>query len=154
MRQREFLSLVGYGVAAWPFVERLNIHAILRGVRGMPTTLLALVGGLVCLFAWTEPSVAQYSERCIYMCRQVRPGDVLGENDCFHHNPACTGTKKDGTPIKFPQPTAKQRAIRAACDADFHRFCQGVRPARGGLRTCLVPRKNQLSPACKKMLAL
>jgi hypothetical protein len=41
--------------------------------------------------------------------------------------------------------------FRAACGEDVHRFCVGVQP--GGLVQCLWPHTDELSAACRDMIA-
>jgi hypothetical protein len=129
---------------------------------------LLLGSALLCLFAWAEPSLAQYSAQCIELCR-MRIGSA-GEtryNACLHKAPICTGQPLDGV-AKGParknpaaprpaQPTAAQRAAvhttdadRAACGADYGKFCRDVVLGGGRGWACLATRKNELSPACKE----
>ncbi|MEO8668862.1 MAG: cysteine rich repeat-containing protein [Bauldia sp.] len=43
---------------------------------------------------------------------------------------------------------------RAACRADVRKFCQAVKPGSGNAAflTCLVERRNDISPACLTVL--
>jgi hypothetical protein len=118
-----------------------------------------LVFALLCLFAWIEPSFAQYSSRCIYFCKYKRPGDLLGWNMCLHNAPVCTGQPFDavarGPASKSAAAFGQVRvtaAQRAACGADVGKFCQDVVPGGGRRWACLAARKSELSPACRQMV--
>ena len=41
-------------------------------------------------------------------------------------------------------------AQRAACQADFSKYCQGVMPGGGRIIACLNKQRDQLSDACRK----
>jgi hypothetical protein len=122
----------------------------------MPAKLLVLGWALLCL-AWVEPSFAQ-SMRCIEFCRNVRGGDrdALGYNMCLHKAPICTGQPFDAVargPAGNPMASGPTAAQRAACGGDVQKFCQGIQRGGGRLWACLATRKNELSPACKEMVA-
>ena len=42
---------------------------------------------------------------------------------------------------------------RGACKADYEKFCAGTTPGGGRVVACLTKQQNQLSDACKKVLA-
>ena len=42
---------------------------------------------------------------------------------------------------------------RGACKADYDKFCAGTTPGGGRVVACLSKQQNQLSDACKKVLA-
>jgi hypothetical protein len=45
--------------------------------------------------------------------------------------------------------TAEQRA---ACQADYNKYCQGTMPGGGRIIACLNKQRDQISDACKKIL--
>jgi hypothetical protein len=45
--------------------------------------------------------------------------------------------------------TAEQRA---ACQADYNKYCQGTMPGGGRIIACLNKQRDQISDACKKVL--
>ena len=42
---------------------------------------------------------------------------------------------------------------RGACKADYDKYCAGMLPGGGRIVACLNKQQNQLSDACKKVLA-
>ena len=42
---------------------------------------------------------------------------------------------------------------RGACKADYDKYCAGTPPGGGRVVACLNKQQNQLSDACKKVLA-
>ncbi|KRQ93711.1 hypothetical protein CQ12_37000 [Bradyrhizobium jicamae] len=42
---------------------------------------------------------------------------------------------------------------RGACKADYDKYCAGTPPGGGRVVACLTKQQNQLSDACKKVLA-
>jgi len=42
---------------------------------------------------------------------------------------------------------------RGACAADYEKFCAGTSPGGGRVVACLTKKQNQLSDACKTVLA-
>jgi hypothetical protein len=42
---------------------------------------------------------------------------------------------------------------RGACAADYDKFCAGTSPGGGRVVACLTKKQNQLSDACKTVLA-
>jgi hypothetical protein len=46
--------------------------------------------------------------------------------------------------------TAEQRA---ACKADYDKFCRGTMPGGGRIIACLVKQNDTLADACKKVVA-
>jgi len=42
---------------------------------------------------------------------------------------------------------------RGACKADYDKFCAGTSPGGGRVVACLTKQQNQLSDACRKVLA-
>ena len=42
---------------------------------------------------------------------------------------------------------------RGACKADYDKYCAGTLPGGGRVVACLNKQQNQLSDACKKVLA-
>lgn len=47
------------------------------------------------------------------------------------------------------QPTPEQRA---ACEADYNRFCLGMIPGQGRIIACLSRQYDQLSESCRKLV--
>jgi len=47
------------------------------------------------------------------------------------------------------QPTPEQRA---ACEADYNKFCLGMIPGGGRIIACLSRQYDQLSESCKKLV--
>jgi Cysteine rich repeat len=43
-------------------------------------------------------------------------------------------------------------AERAACQADFDKFCKGTMPGGGRIIACLNGHRDQISDACKKVV--
>ena len=60
--------------------------------------------------------------------------------------PAAAGAQVVNQPIG---PTPEQRA---ACQADYDRFCLGMIPGDGRIVACLRRQYNELSESCKKLL--
>ena len=48
---------------------------------------------------------------------------------------------------------AQTTAQRGACKADYDKYCAGTPPGGGRVVACLNKQQNQLSDACKKVLA-
>lgn len=46
--------------------------------------------------------------------------------------------------------TAEQRA---ACQADYDKFCKGTLPGGGRIISCLAKQNDKLADACKKVVA-
>lgn len=44
-------------------------------------------------------------------------------------------------------------AQKDACGGDFEKFCKGTTPGGGRIIACLAGHNDQLTPACKKVLA-
>jgi hypothetical protein len=44
-------------------------------------------------------------------------------------------------------------AQKDACGGDFGKFCKGTSPGGGRIIACLASHNDQLTPACKKVLA-
>ena len=42
---------------------------------------------------------------------------------------------------------------RGACKADYDKYCAGTPPGGGRVVACLTKQQNQLSDACRKILA-
>jgi hypothetical protein len=42
---------------------------------------------------------------------------------------------------------------RGACKADYDKYCAGTPPGGGRVVACLTKQQNQLSDACKRVLA-
>lgn len=47
---------------------------------------------------------------------------------------------------------AQTAAERAACQADFEKYCPGVQPGGGRIIECLAEHLNELTPACQKVV--
>jgi hypothetical protein len=47
---------------------------------------------------------------------------------------------------------AQTAAERAACQADFEKFCPGVEPGGGRGEECLAKDLDKLTPECKKVV--
>jgi hypothetical protein len=47
---------------------------------------------------------------------------------------------------------AQTAAERAACQADFEKFCPGVEPGGGRGEECLAKDLDKLTPECKKVI--
>ena len=41
---------------------------------------------------------------------------------------------------------------RAACQADYNKYCKGIMPGGGRIIACLNKQRDQISDACKKVL--
>jgi Cysteine rich repeat len=41
---------------------------------------------------------------------------------------------------------------RAACQADYNKYCKGTMPGGGRIIACLNKQRDQISDACKKVL--
>ena len=48
--------------------------------------------------------------------------------------------------------TAQTAAERAACEADFKKFCTGVEPGGGRGEECLAKQLDKLTPDCKAVI--
>lgn len=48
---------------------------------------------------------------------------------------------------------AQTTDARGACKADYDKYCAGTLPGGGRVVACLTKQQNQLSDACKKVLA-
>jgi hypothetical protein len=48
---------------------------------------------------------------------------------------------------------AQTTDARGACKADYDKYCAGTLPGGGRVVACLNKQQNQLSDACKKVLA-
>jgi hypothetical protein len=154
----------GDPIANWAvvmdLVKQMGQRDLIKRIEGStkPRSSLMLASALLCLFAWAEPSFAQYSAQCVYLCTHVRTGDLLGFNMCFHNAPVCTGHPFDavarGPANKSPAASGQATAAeRVACRADFGKFCHDVVPGGGRGWACLAARKNELSPACQQKVA-
>jgi Cysteine rich repeat. len=49
--------------------------------------------------------------------------------------------------------SAQTAAEREACEADYQKFCSSVVPGGGRIVECLSKHLDELSPACKKVVA-
>ncbi len=47
---------------------------------------------------------------------------------------------------------AQTAAERAACQADFEKYCKGVEPGGGRVMECLAKQLDKLSPQCKQVI--
>lgn len=47
---------------------------------------------------------------------------------------------------------AQTAAERAACQADFEKYCKGVKPGGGRGMECLSKQLDKLTPQCKKVV--
>ena len=47
---------------------------------------------------------------------------------------------------------AQTAAERAACQADFEKFCPGVEPGGGRVVECLAKQLDKLTPECKTVV--
>lgn len=50
----------------------------------------------------------------------------------------------------FAQMSAEQKA---ACQADYEKYCKGTAPGGGRIVACLDKHFGELAPACKKVVA-
>ena len=93
-----------------------------------------LVGSaLLCLFAWAEPSFAQYSTRCIEFCRDWIVKGAARYNRCLHVQPICTGhAVAKGPTSKYP---AGKRG-RACGKAERHMCSPGTCAISGARDAC------------------
>jgi hypothetical protein len=48
--------------------------------------------------------------------------------------------------------SAQTAAERAACKADYEKFCSDVAPGGGRVLQCLAKQKDKLSAACQKVI--
>ncbi|HUL46834.1 MAG TPA: cysteine rich repeat-containing protein [Steroidobacteraceae bacterium] len=66
---------------------------------------------------------------------------------------ACLGflsmTAQAGDAPAAPPPG---QAVRAACAADFKRFCSEVQPGGGRIRACIAQHRDELSDGCRDAL--
>jgi|HubBroStandDraft_3_1064219.scaffolds.fasta_scaffold05397_4 hypothetical protein len=51
-----------------------------------------------------------------------------------------------------PDPAPAGQGVRAACAADFNKFCSDVQPGGGRIRACIAEHKDDLSPGCRDAL--
>jgi len=51
-----------------------------------------------------------------------------------------------------PAPAPAGQGVRAACAADFQKFCSDVQPGGGRIRACIAGHKDDLTPACRDAL--
>jgi hypothetical protein len=55
--------------------------------------------------------------------------------------------------ISLPNASVAQTAAeRAACQADFEKFCAGVEPGGGRVVECLAKHLNELTPQCQTVV--
>jgi hypothetical protein len=47
---------------------------------------------------------------------------------------------------------AQTAAERAACQADFEKYCKGVEPGGGRVMECLAKQLDKLTPQCKQVI--
>jgi hypothetical protein len=47
---------------------------------------------------------------------------------------------------------AQTASERAACQADFQKFCKGVEPGGGRVIQCLAEHMSELTPECQKVV--
>ncbi|WP_442580031.1 cysteine rich repeat-containing protein [Mesorhizobium sp. ASY16-5R] len=47
---------------------------------------------------------------------------------------------------------AQTASERAACQADYQKFCSDVAPGGGRVLECLAKQKDKLTPACQKVV--
>lgn len=53
----------------------------------------------------------------------------------------------------FPAPALAQTAAeRAACKADFEKYCPGVQPGGGRIVECLSAHLDELTPQCRSVV--
>ena len=48
---------------------------------------------------------------------------------------------------------AQDAELRAACKADYEKFCKDTQPGGGRIITCLSKQNDKLADACKKAIA-
>jgi hypothetical protein len=77
-------------------------------------------------------------------CGDVKPGQGAIAKCMKAHeaelSPACRETSKARA--------EKARRVREECRADAEKFCKGVAPGGGRIRSCLRARQAELDPAC------
>jgi Cysteine rich repeat len=57
-----------------------------------------------------------------------------------------------GTTLLSSAALAQTAAERAACQADFAKYCKGVEPGGGRIIECLAKQMEKLTPDCQKVV--
>ena len=77
-------------------------------------------------------------------CGDVKPGQGAIANCMKAHqaelSPACREESKARA--------EKAERVREECRADVEKFCKGIAPGGGRIRSCLSARQAELNPAC------
>lgn len=89
-------------------------------------------------------------------CKDVKPGKgavarCLAENEA-ELSPACRESVAQSR-RRAVQARRNAKALAEACRADADKLCPGLQPGQGRVVSCLVEKKEQVSPGCRKAIA-
>jgi hypothetical protein len=83
------------------------------------------------------------------LCKNIRPGGgrII----------ACLKANETSLALpckqKLAAGDAKLENIKAACQPDAGKFCQGIKPGEGRIAACLKSHESELAPVCQKVVA-